>query len=315
VSPAQAALRRIRSRPAKRSRSVPRIPALPPRLRRRMLALTVVALVFGGLYMFVLRDLGLVAVQKVQVTGLANSRDSARATAALQQAARKSTTLHVDHRALAAVTAEYPVIKSIAVHTNFPTGMRIDVLQQRPAALLLAGGRRIAVAGDGSILADVPHTGLPTVRVAGGSVPDKRLTPSGTLDAVRMAGGAPAALTPSLQSVTRQGDKGWVIQMHDGPDLIFGPATRIAFKWEAAARVLADRDAAGADYIDLRIPDRPAAGGLPVQTVQPVAPADGAAGDSQGQTVAPVAPATTTPQPTQSPDQTGPVAPTDAAQP
>ena len=48
----------------------------------------------------------------------------------------------------------------------------------------------------------------------------------------------------------------------------------MAAKWTAVTRVLADRDAAGADYIDLRIPGRPAAGGLPVQTVEPVAPAD-----------------------------------------
>lgn len=291
---------------------MPRIPALAPRLRRRVLVLAVVAVVFGGLYMFVLRDLGLVAVQKVEVTGLAGSHGSARAVAALQQAARKSTTLHVDRAALAAVTTQYPVIKSIAVHTEFPSGMRIVVLQQRPAALLLVGGRRLPVAADGSILTGVIHRALPTIKVSAGTVPDKRLTPSGTLDAVRVAGGAPSVLTPSLASVTRQGEKGWVIQMHNGPDLIFGPATRLAFKWAAAARVLADRGVAGAAYIDLRIPDRPAAGGLPVQTVQPVAPAGAV---SQGQPTPPAIPATSTPQPTQAPNQTGPAAPTAATQP
>jgi hypothetical protein len=34
----------------------------------------------------------------------------------------------------------------------------------------------------------------------------------------------------------------------------------------AAARVLSDRDAAGATYIDVRLPERPVAGGLPTDT-------------------------------------------------
>ena len=46
---------------------------------------------------------------------------------------------------------------------------------------------------------------------------------------------------------------------------------------ELDARVLADPDAAGATYIDVRLPGRPAAGGLPAATLAPVAPA----GDSE----------------------------------
>lgn len=278
MSAAAAVVRRIRSRPSKRAPSRLHALALPPRLRRRLLALAVIAAVLSGLYLFVLRDLGIVGVEKVRVRGLAGSSDTARATAALQAAARKSTTLHVDSDALREVARQFPVIKSVSVHTNFPHGMRIEVTQQRPAAMLVIGTRKVPVAGDGAVLTSLPAAGaLPTVKVQG-DVPVKRLTPSGTLDAVRVAGGAPAPLTATLASVTRRGDKGWVVTMRDGPDLIFGPATSVAEKWRAATRVLADRDASGADYIDLRIPGRPAAGGLPVQTIQPVAPA-GSAGD------------------------------------
>lgn len=320
MSGAAAAIRRIRSRPSRRSGSRLRALALPPRLRRRILASVILAAVLGGLYMFVLRDLGVVAVENVAVTGLTGSKDSARATAALEDAAKGSTTLHVDRGALAAVAAQFPVIKSVGVHTDFPDGMRIEVVQQRPAAMLVIGGRRIPVAGDGSVLSGLPSKGeLPTVKVQG-DVPDKQLTPSGTLDAVRVAGGAPALMTPALDSVSRQKAKGWVIEMRGGPDLIFGPATQVALKWKAAARVLADHDAAGADYIDLRIPSRPAAGGLPVQTVEPIAPAGSDADDPaalpEAQEAAPVAPPATAPQAiAPAPDATGADTPAEGTQP
>jgi cell division protein FtsQ len=271
---------------------------VPARTRRRALALAVAATVLFALYMLVLRDVGLVAVHRVQVTGLIG-RDAARASAALEEAARRSTTLHVDRRALDAARDRFPSIRAIRVQTDFPHGMHVTVIEQRPAAMLVMGARRIPVAGDGSILSALPVTEpLPVVKVDPGAIPSRRLTPSGTLDAVRVAGGAPALLTPRLSKVSREGKKGWTIQVTDGPQLIFGSATRLADKWAAAVRVLADRDAAGADYIDLRIPDRPAAGGLSVQTVQPVAPAD--AQDPQaapGQATTPQAvPQATTPQ-------------------
>jgi cell division protein FtsQ len=50
--------------------------------------------------------------------------------------------------------------------------------------------------------------------------------------------------------------------MRRGPELIFGSATRLAAKWAAASAVLADRKARGATYVDLRLPERPAAGGV-----------------------------------------------------
>ena len=62
-------------------------------------------------------------------------------------------------------------------------------------------------------------------------------------------------------------------ELRDGPELIFGPATRLRAKWAAAARVLADLEARGASYVDLRIPSRPAVGGLAATTLTPVAPA------------------------------------------
>jgi cell division protein FtsQ len=53
-----------------------------------------------------------------------------------------------------------------------------------------------------------------------------------------------------------------VITLKNGPELVFGSAADARAKWIAAARVLAESSAAGATYLDLRIPGRVAAGGL-----------------------------------------------------
>ena len=61
-----------------------------------------------------------------------------------------------------------------------------------------------------------------------------------------------------------------MLALTDGPDLIFGDAYDARRKWLAAARVLAASGAAGATYLDLRIPERVAAGGLgPVTAATP----------------------------------------------
>jgi cell division protein FtsQ len=75
---------------------------------------------------------------------------------------------------------------------------------------------------------------------------------------------------------------GLVAELRAGPELRFGDPSRLPAKWIAAARVLAASGARGASYIDLRLPERPAAGGLPTTGVIPLAPA----GDSAAPTTA-----------------------------
>jgi Cell division protein FtsQ len=101
----------------------------------------------------------------------------------------------------------------------------------------------------------------------------ERLSSSAALHAARVAGAAPAALRSRIEVITARKDDGIVVELHEGPELIFGDGRRAEAKWIAATRVLADPDAAGATYIDVRLPGRPAAGGLPAATVTPVAPA------------------------------------------
>jgi cell division protein FtsQ len=93
------------------------------------------------------------------------------------------------------------------------------------------------------------------------------------------------------------GDRGWTLPLRDGPTLYFGGSERLAAKWAAAAIVLANRTSAGATYLDLRLPERPAAGGLEPLPEEPADPpaatTPGAAGTPGAATATP--PTTTGP--------------------
>ena len=49
---------------------------------------------------------------------------------------------------------------------------------------------------------------------------------------------------------------------NNGPRLILGAGDRARAKWVAAARVLGDAGSQGATYVDVRLPEQPAAGGF-----------------------------------------------------
>lgn len=275
-----------------------------PDVRRRVMILSCALLVLVGAYMLWLRDSSLVAVKQVSVSGL-SGRTAENARAALERAAKESTTLHVDRAAIERAAEAFPAIRAVVITPDFPNALRIRVVEHRPVAVLELGARRIAVAGDGSILPGLAgKVALPGIEIEG-ALPTRQVGPGPALDAVRVAGGAPAVITGRLEKVVRESGRGVVVNIKDGPELVFGDASRIAAKWAAAIRVLADRGAAGAEYVDVRIPERPAAGGLPVETVAPVAPAGSEQPPPAPDGAAPVAPQTAVPQP-QAPVQTPP---------
>jgi cell division protein FtsQ len=249
-----------------------RLPAVSPRLRRRLLMLAAACLLLAGGYQFWLRDSAFVAVDEVEISGL-STEDAERVRAALTAAGRSMTTLNVDREALERAVAGYPVVRELEVTTDFPHGLRIQVVEHVPAAIAVGDAGRVPVAGDGTILRGLPVEGrLPTVEAEGGFGID-RLRGRSALAAAAVAGAAPAPLLRRIDEVGQSSDRGLVAQLRDGPELVFGDASRLRAKWAAAARVLADLEASGASYVDLRIPSRPAAGGLPAETVAPVAPA------------------------------------------
>src|SRR4051812_12572632 len=208
-----------------------------------------------------LRDSSLVAIRTVEITGVTAS-DGDRVKSALEGAALEMTTLHVRPQALRDATANLSSVGSVQVSTDFPHTLRIRVIERRAvAALAPRGEQRIPVTGDGIVLNGVTaERDLPNLVVADAALGTK-LTDRRALRALTIAGAAPDALLRRVAAlaVNRQGV---VASLKNGPELVFGTDTDARAKWAAAARVLAETSAAGATYLDLRIPGRVAAGGL-----------------------------------------------------
>jgi cell division protein FtsQ len=272
-----------------RAAAMPRVRHAPRVPRAAIWALAALALLVGALLWF--RDSSFVAVQRVTVVG-ATGPEAQRLTNQLRDAALDMTTLHVRGDQLRSVTEPYPVVKDLRVSTDFPHGLRITVIENTPVAAVVADGVTTPVAGDGLLLRGAEQRALPVVPVSvppgGDHVVDRTAR-----RAIAALAAAPAALRERVEraSTTREG--GLTLKLRSGPDLRFGGADRLAAKWAAAAAVLADDASRGASYLDLRYPERPAAGGLEDPTTQRDPEAVNAAEPDQTATSAtPAAPVT-----------------------
>jgi cell division protein FtsQ len=213
---------------------------------------------------FWLRDASVVQVRDVFVTGVTTS-DGPQIRAALKAAASDMTTLHVREDQLRAAVAQFPSVAGLKADAGFPHKLTIEVRERTPVAVIDSGAGRVAASGDGRVLRGLKVSGLPMLRVrtapAGVRVTDRK-----ALGALAVAGGAPPALRGRIERLWSS-DRGLTLDMRDGPALVFGSGSDVARKWLAAVRVLADPSSAGATYLDLRVPERVAAGGLgPVDT-------------------------------------------------
>jgi cell division protein FtsQ len=230
-----------------------------------LMVLVALPLLVGG--WLLLRKSSLVAVEHVKVSGLHGSQAHA-IEAALNGAASQMSTLDIHPAALRAAVASFPVVRTVRAVPSFPHGLRIEVTEQLPVAALSIGGVRTAVAADGVVLGPaLLSSSLPTLAAqqsvatetggqAGGRVQSKSL-----LAQLTVLGAVPR---PIARDVTRvydsSGGKGLTVTMHNGLLVYFGDASRPHAKWLSLVRVLADPTSAGASYIDVRIPERPAAG-------------------------------------------------------
>jgi cell division protein FtsQ len=249
---------------------------LAPGLRVRLAAIAAVLALIGCGYLFWVRDWSLFRVENVTVTGLTTS-EADRVAAALESAARGMTTLHVSRERLDQAAAGFPVVRSLEVRADFPSGLRVHVLEHRPVARVVSGDSKVPVAADGSLLRGLPVAGrLPVIDVER-ALPAERLTDADVMRLVRVAAAAPGPLRRRVEHVGHERERGIVVQLAEGPEVIFGSAAGSRAKWIAATRVLADSAARGATYVDVRLPGRPAAGGLAAATVEPVTPAGEAA--------------------------------------
>jgi cell division protein FtsQ len=294
------------------------LPPRPPLRATAGFAAVIFVLALGWLW---LRDSSLVAVERVTVTG-ASGPDAPRVRSALERAARDMTTLHVRHGALRSAVGPFAAVEGVSTSIDFPDVLRIEVHERTPVAALVAGSGRVAVAADGMLLRTTRSADLPEIAAKAAPAGERARGAAVERSIAVLAAGSPA-LRARVQRIY-VGEHGVTLPLRDGPDVYFGSSRRLRAKWAALAVVLADRSSRGASYIDVRLPERPAAGGLeeiaadddpntskptPVQPqAEDTAPAQPAPAQTTPTTTAPVQ--TAPPQAAPQPDAAAPAGPT-----
>lgn len=238
---------------------VPRL--LPRRLRSLHTLVLVLALaLIGWLGWTWYRSSGFVRVKSVKVTGLSGP-EVPQIRDALTAAALQMTTLNVDIQKLEASVAQYSYVHALTVTGTGAHGVVIHVAEQVPVAYVETGGRRQVVDASGALLPSTTtlYSSLPVVPVASISAGNTVAAP-GARAAIAVLGAAPYSLLSHISEATSSSAHGVIVQLSNGPQLDFGPATQLARKWAAAIAVLQNKGSAGAAYIDVTDPSRPAAG-------------------------------------------------------
>ncbi len=224
------------------------------------IAVVLLAAALAGGWFWV-RDSSLARVQTVRISGTTGP-EASDVRAALDQAAREMTTLHVDEGRLRRAVGAYPQVKDLRVEAKPLHELRIEVLERQPVALLSAGGQRVPVAADGTLLRGrVSSANLPQIKAdalpAGATVTDRR-----ERALLSVLADAPDAMRRHVERLEVDRTELVAVLRGVGPRIVLGNADRPRAKWVAAARVLGDDSSQGAGYIDVRLPERPAAGGF-----------------------------------------------------
>jgi cell division protein FtsQ len=225
---------------------------------RAGVALLVVGALLGGTWLW-LRNSSLVAVRHVHITGV-HGPDAIEIRTALDDAARRMTTLDFNEDALRAAVSSFAIVGALHAGTSFPHSVSVSVTERPPVAVLQSAGQRTAVAADGTVLGPAWLSGsLPLVSASVEPVAGGHLHEAQALAAVVVLGAAPAPIARFVARVY-SGPEGLTVAMRNGLLVYFGDATRPHAKWMSLARVLTSPSAGGAVYVDVRLPERPAAG-------------------------------------------------------
>jgi len=271
-----------------RNRHAPAALARPRAAAARLLArrwvrfalvcvLVAVPLLTGGWLWF--RRSGFVAVRAVRIDGVSGPQAHS-IEAALRSAGRSMSTLDVDTGALRAAVAQFAVVRGLHASPHFPHTLTIVVTEQSPVAALVVGSARTAVTADGFVLGPAVLSGaLPSVSAHWQPLAGQSVHEGGVLAVLAVLGAAPKRLRAQVASAY-SGSHGLTVAMRNGLLVYFGDAERSHAKWLALERVLLDEGSAGATYVDVHLPERPAAGGFPEGVPPPVSSASGEEGVS-----------------------------------
>jgi cell division septal protein FtsQ len=242
-----------------RRAAIPRL--LPRRLRslRTLVLVLMLALILWVGWLWY-RSSSFVKVEHVTVAGLSGP-DIPQIREALTSSAMGMTTLDMNIAKLESAVQRYTYVQSLTVTGHGAHDISINVTEQVPVALVNIGGNQQVVDADGRLLPDttITHGALPLVPISAPPA-GTTITEAGPRAAIAVLAAAPYALMAHIENATSTSAHGVIVQLRHGPQLYFGQSSQLHQKWQAAVAVLQDRDSAGASYIDVTDPQRPAAG-------------------------------------------------------
>jgi cell division protein FtsQ len=243
----------------RRSAMIPRLPRLRrPRVTPILAAAVLVLAVVIGVGWLWFRSSSLVSVRQVEVTGLSGP-DVGEIRSALDTTVKQMTTLTISDVRLKKAIAGYGPIAGVRVSTHFPHGVTIHVDETIPIATISDGGRQVAVDGAGLLLLGDSTRGLPALSVAPAAT-GGQVAGASTRAVLSVLQAAPFQLLAHLKSARMTAAHGVTVTLRNGPEIYFGATTQLPLKWRAADASLASSYSAGAAYIDVSAPMRPAAG-------------------------------------------------------
>lgn len=226
-------------------------------LRYKLGAALLAFAALAALWFAVLRGSSLFQVRSVAVSGLSGA-GAPQLQDTLELTAREMTTTDFSVAKLRAAVSGYPAVASVSARTDFPHGVRIAVVERRALARLDVRGTIVAVSSNDRVLRGMPAPrSLPLIRSTMPPSGD-RVTDSLTRLEIGLLAAAPRPLLRDVYTI-RQSAEGFTVRLRHGPLIYFGDATLPHAKWDSAAVVLASRTSRGARYIDVELPDRPAA--------------------------------------------------------
>ena len=188
------------------------------------------------------------------------SANQEQVTAALEEAARGMTTLHVDEGELREAVAGFPTVATVSADPGFLHSLTITVGERLPVGAIKVEGQAVAVSGDGFLLTGLDTEGLGLPAMDAEAV-DGRLNEEG-LEQAAILGGAPSELRDRIAETAFDIDRGGVVvDLEGAPELRFGDGDDAENKWRAVVTVLARGESGSSAYIDVAVPERSIAAG------------------------------------------------------
>ena len=246
-------------RPARRAQSRRKPTARGAVLRRRLIAAGIVLVALYGGYMLWFRNLSWFAIHDVTVDGATTSERQIKA--AVEGVAGDMTTLHIKDDELRDAVARFPTVASVRASTSFPHGLTVTVTQRLPVAFVQIRGQPTAVSAEGYLLAGAEFDEKALPRIDGAAAHGARLDGDAAAQAA-ILGATPEPLRDKVtDSSSDEQSGGVVVDLKNGPEVIFGDGSRARDKWEAAVAVLSSPEHGSPSYVNVVVPEKPVSGG------------------------------------------------------